>query len=152
MTLILMARISLFFILHNKYVRDIAWTLFSPQISKTYVPENYSIFGISDWKQLTISGPYVPETAKFPSSPVRIWKVLLCSFCLFFIDCQTVMKIKCHIISIAEEKPFHCSADVSSNECKYIDTGLLANRCCFVADSFIRFYVNVRADPLNSVN
>lgn len=47
---------------------------------------------------------------------------------------------------------FPCSACVSSNGGKYIGMCMLADRSFFVADSFIRFCVNVRTDPVSSGN
>lgn len=83
---------------------------------------------------------YTPETTKFPSNSVHIWNMPVCSL-LTATDC---FKNTMSYYSIAEEESFHCSAYVSSNECKHTDMPILADGKFFIAEGIIRFCVNVR--------
>lgn len=141
MILILIPKISCLSYCYNEYIRVIACTLFTPEIPKTYVWENYSIFGISDWKQLIISDCTL---LKQLNSQAILFTFETCLFVCSLLTATDCYENTMSYYSIAEEESFHCSAYVSSNECKHTDMPILADGKFFIAEGIIRFCVNVR--------
>lgn len=81
----LIPKISCLSYCYNEYIRVIACTLFTPEIPKTYVWENYSLLAYQI-EQPTISDCTPLETTKFPSNSVHIWNMPVCSL-LTATDC-----------------------------------------------------------------